>query len=155
MIAGMTMIDPHSAAAAVGLANSAFTAVKSAFELAKKTTDLELKHEISATFDSVLELKVKVYELAEENRDLREQLTKKATVKRNHEFGYYFVDDDPDPHCAKCYEVSGKLIHLPASRPSSGGVRRDCMECRHTTWEQPMSAQPSRTRFSRSSWMGN
>ena len=104
------MIDPHSAATAVGLANSAFTAVKSAFELAKKTTDLELKHEISATFDSVLELKVKVYELAEENRSLRELLDQKGSIKHDPKTSFFFKEGETNPLCPKCYQGPDNTI---------------------------------------------
>ena len=148
-------IDPHTAATAIGLVNSAFSSVKTAFDLAKKTTDLDLKHEVSKAFDNVLELKATVYELAEENRTLREKLNEKASVKRNPEFGYYFADGDSDPLCPKCYEVSGKLIHLPPSRPWNRGVRRDCVECKLVTWEKPMVSQAIRGVVHRgpSGWM--
>jgi len=129
-IAGMTIITPHNAATAVGLANSAFTAVKSAFELAKKTTDLELKHEISATFESVLELKVKVYELAEENRSLRELLDQKASIKRDPQFGYWFKEGETEPLCPKCYEGKNAIVYLsPLNNYAVGGLRRWCHIC--------------------------
>jgi hypothetical protein len=140
----MTFIDPHSAATAVGLANSAFSSVKTALDLAKKTSDRDLKSEIGSALDNVLELKVKVYELAEENRSLREQLNLKAKITRTSQFGYYFAEGDADPFCPKCYEANGKLIHLPASKPWSGGIRRDCVECRQTFWEKSMEAKPRR-----------
>ena len=151
----MSLFDPHSAATAVGLANSAFSSVKTALELAKKTTDRDLKSEIGSALDNVLELKVKVYELAEENRSLKERLNLKAKVARTSEFGYYFAEDDPDPLCPKCYEASGKIIHLPASKPWSGGIRRDCIECRQTFWEKSMNTKPKRVIRTPNSWMGN
>lgn len=151
----MSFIDPHSAAAAVGLANSAFSSVKTALDLAKKTSDRDLKSEIGFALDNVLELKVKVYELAEENRSLREQLNQKAKIGRNSEFGYYFAEGDPDPLCPKCYEANGKLIHLPASKPWSNGIRRDCIECRQTFWERNMSTTSTRVNRGPNSWMGN
>jgi hypothetical protein len=150
----MLPIDTHSAATAIGLANSAFSSVKTALDLAKKTADRDLKSEIGSALDNVLELKVKIYELAEENRSLREQLTLKAKVARNSEFGYYFAEGDPDPLCPKCYEASGKSIHLPASKPWSGGVRRDCIECRQTFWEKNMVAKAKRVIRTPNNWMG-
>lgn len=138
----MSLIDPHSAVTAIGLVNSAFSSVKTALDLAKKTTDLDLKHEVSKTFDNVLELKVKVYELAEENRSLREQLDQKAKIARNREFGYYFAEGAPDPLCPKCYEGNEKLVHLSASKEWKGGIRRICIECRETFWEKQTASEP-------------
>ena len=149
----MTPVDARTAATALGLANSAFSSVKTVLELAKKTTDRDLKNEIGLALDNVLELKVKVYELAEENRSLREQLNQKASVTRNSEFGYYFADDDLDPLCPKCYEGSSKLIHLSSSKPWNGGLRRDCHECRQTFWEKKMVANPKRIIRGPNSWM--
>jgi hypothetical protein len=92
------------ASVAVGLANSAFSAIKNALELAKKTTDLELKHQINTAFDNVLELKAEVYELAEENRLLQQRLTEKATITRNDRSGYFYKEGDDSPLCPKCYQ---------------------------------------------------
>lgn len=147
----MSIIDPQSAATAIGLVNSAFSSVKTALDLAKKTTDLNLKQEISKAFDNILELKATVYELAEENRSLREELDQKAKIARNREFGYYFAEGDPDPLCPKCYESNGKLVHLPAPREWNGGIRRICIECRETFWEKQMVSKP--TSPGPSSWM--
>lgn len=146
-------IDPHSVASAIGLANNALGAVKSAFELGKKTTDLELKQHLSDAVDNVLELKIRVHDLAEENRSLREQLNLKASVARNSEFGYYFAEGDSDPLCPKCYEGNGKLIHLSPSKPWNGGIRRDCIECRQTFWEKKMVATPKRIIRGPNGWM--
>ena|ERR1035437_898168 len=133
------MIDPTTAGAAVGLANSAYTSVKSAFEVGKKISDLDLKKHLSAAVDDVLELKIKVHELAEENRTLREQLEQKDKVVRSGEFGYWFKEGETDPLCPKCYEGSGKTIYLTASEPWSGGIRRHCRVCSAYYWEKPMN----------------
>jgi hypothetical protein len=130
-----------TAATALGLANSAVSAVKSAYELTKKTSDMELKHQMSAVMDTVLDLKAKIIELDEENRTLREQLEQKDRVVRTGEFGYWFKEGEKDPLCPKCYEESGKTIYLTASEPWSGGVRRDCRVCNCTYWEQPIRVQ--------------
>jgi hypothetical protein len=47
---------------------------------------------------------VKVYELAEENRSLRELLDQKASIKRDPQFGYWFKEGETEPLCLKCYE---------------------------------------------------
>ena len=131
MIVGMTIITPHNAAAAVGLANSAFSAVKSAFDLAKKATDLELKRELTTAFDNVLELKVKVYDLAEENRSLRELLDQKGSIKRDPKFGYWFKDGETEPICPKCYEGPSTAVRYLSPQILTLGTipRRKCFVC--------------------------
>jgi hypothetical protein len=148
------MIDSHNAAAAVGLANSALSAVKSALELGKKTTDLSLKHELSNAVDSVLDLKVKVHELADENRDLRALLQQKEKITRTGEHGFWFREGETDPLCPKCYEDAGKTIYLTPAVPWNGGVRRDCYVCSQMYMEKPMnlaggSIRPHIRRFGR------
>jgi hypothetical protein len=127
-----------TATTALGLANSAVSAVKSAYELTKKTSDMELKHQMSTVMDTVLDLKAKIIELDEENRTLREQLGQKDKIVRGGEFGYWFKEGETDPLCPKCYEESSKTIYLPASEPWSGGIRRHCRVCSAYYWEKPM-----------------
>ena len=125
------MIDPHSVAAVVGLVNSAFSSVKTASELAKKTSDRDLKSEIGSAFDNVLELKVKVYELAEENRSLREQLAQRDSIKRESKHGFWLKEGETHPLCPRCYEGSEHLVvYLSAAKFSQGfGYRRTCNVC--------------------------
>jgi hypothetical protein len=145
----LPMVDPLSVVSTMSLISSAISSVKNAKDLAKQSSDTDLKDRISDVYDAILGMKERVLELDQQNRDLREQLTQKASVARNPEFGYYFVDGDPDPHCQKCYEGSGKLIHFPSSRPFSEGIRRDCIVCDFTSWEKRPVAQPSRRTLSR------
>jgi len=75
------MIDPHSAATALGIANSAISSVKSALDLAKNVQDRDLKRELSNVMDNVLDLKAKVLELDEENRNLRRSLCRSVASR--------------------------------------------------------------------------
>jgi rubredoxin len=106
------------------------SSVRAAKELAKDSSDTELKERIAEVYDSFLDIKDRVLDLDLENRTLKEQLAKRATFKRTSEFGYYFADGDPDPYCPKCYEGAGKEIHLRKAIHTSGGrVTRGCREC--------------------------
>jgi hypothetical protein len=147
----MSGINSHTASTALGLASSALSSVKTALELGKKTTDLHLKKELNNAVDSVLELKVKVHELAEENRELLERLEQRETIVRSGTHGYWFKSGETDPLCPKCYEESGKTIYLPASERWSGGIRRDCRVCHSVYWEQQMNLNTGSIR-PRSSW---
>jgi hypothetical protein len=140
MIAGMTNIDPHGAATVLGLANSTIAAAKTLVDLAKSSANHELKNQVSDVLSNVLEMKIKILELDEENRSLREKLKQKGNMRRESSTGFYFKEGETDPLCPKCYEGTDKLIYLPASEPWSRGVRRTCRECRSHLWER----QPSR-----------
>jgi hypothetical protein len=148
----MDSILPPAVLSVASLVSNVLSSAKAAKELAKQSGDSALKEQIGDLIDSVLEVKQRVLELDEENRSLRQQLAKKAAVRRDPQFGYYFAECDPDPLCPKCYESSNKLIHLPHSQTWSGGVRRDCLECQSTFWEVEMGTNPSRAVQRKSRW---
>jgi hypothetical protein len=127
------MIDPHTATTALGIANTAIGSVKSALELAKKTKDLDLKHEISNVMDNVLELKAKVLELDEENRNLRQSLEQKETIKREPKHGFWLKEGETAPLCPRCYEGAEHLtVYLSNAKFSDiFGYRRTCNVCEH------------------------
>jgi len=103
---------------------------------------------------NVLEMKIKILELDEENRKLKEQLNQKGSIKRESRTGFYFKDEAmDDPLCPKCYEGDGKLIYLPASERWSGGIRRVCRECHSYLWEvQPPEPSTRRKPTSGRPW---
>lgn len=124
-------IDPHAAAAALGLVNSAVSSVKTALDLAKKTTDLDLKQEVSKALDNVLDLKVTVHELAEENRILRESLKEKSTIKCEPQRGFWLKDGELDPLCPTCYEgPDSAVVYLSPIVHYSYGDERLCNVCK-------------------------
>jgi hypothetical protein len=134
----MDSIVPAAALSVASLVSNVLSSAKAAKELAKQSGDTDLKEQIGDLIDSVLEVKQRVLELDEENRSLRQQLAQKGAVRRDSQFGYYFGEGDPDPLCPKCYESAAKLIHLTQAKTWSGGVRRDCRECRQVFWEVPL-----------------
>jgi hypothetical protein len=134
-------IDSHLAATALGVINTAFSATKSAFELAKKSQDRELKAEVIEVFNQMLDLKSTVYELAEENKNLREELALKAKVTLSGPHGYAFAEGDPNPICPKCWEGNNKLCHLSPLGKLSGDMRRKCLQCDYHCWEEKPSQQ--------------
>lgn len=135
----MSIIDPQSAAAAIGLVNSAFSSVKTALDLAKKTTDLDLKQEISKAFDNVLELKATVYELAEENRNLRLSLELKENISYFPQTGFFFKEGEftplsevlPEPRsrCRLSAQMERWLASLPCLRKELLLTTIRCVQC--------------------------
>lgn len=147
--------DPHSASNALGLINSTVATVKTMVGLAKETTNRELQNEVSTVLGNVLDLKIMVSELAEENKDLKAQLAQKASVKRSGEFGYYFKDEETDPLCPKCWEGSKTIAYLTTQRPLNGVILRDCRQCTTPFWEKTRTQSSTTTRSTRGSWMGS
>jgi hypothetical protein len=145
-------INPSVATAALSLINSTVQTAKTAVELAKKSKDSSLKETVGEVLNGILDLKIKVLDLEEENRELKHRLSKQDELERKGEFGYWFKKGQTDPLCPKCYEGDGKEIYLPKSEPWSGGMRRICKVCRSITWEQPMDLRRRQIQPRSSSW---
>lgn len=137
-------IDPSSASSLLGLLNSTVQTAKTAVELAKSAKDSTLKSTVSEVLDGILNLKITVLDLDEENRKLKLQLEARQEVERKGPFGYWFKKDQTDPLCPKCYEGENKIVYLEPSQPWSGGIRRDCRVCNDTTWEVPIGTNSAR-----------
>jgi hypothetical protein len=140
----MDSIVPHAVLTVTSLVNSALSSVRAAKDLAKDSSDTELKLRIAEVYDSFLDIKDRVIDLDLENRRLKEQLAQRANFKRTSEFGYYFADGDPDPYCPKCYEGTEKEIHLPKASNRAGGFMRVCRECQHAFVEAKRQDVPPR-----------
>ena len=138
-LGGTSSIIPPVVLSVATLVSNVVTSVKNAQDVAKNYGDSELKSAISDLYNDVLNVKERVLELDDENCALRAELAKKGSVTYAAEFGYCFVAGDSNPYCPTCYEASEKLLHLTASEPWNGGVRRNCRRCRHTYWEKPMT----------------
>ena len=143
-MAGMT-IDPHGAATVVSLINSLLGSVKTAKDLATQSKETHLKEQMIGVYDAILNVKDRVLELDEENRNLRQKLEQRAAIKRSGEFGYFYQDGDTDPPCPKRWQGTYKIAHLSATKSWSSGMRRDCIQCNSAFWEKQYS-QPQRQR---------
>jgi hypothetical protein len=107
---------------------------------------------LSDAVDNVLELKIKVVELADENRLLREQLEQRASVRHDPQFGYFFKEGETKPLCAKCYQGPEKsLVYLNALKSATFGTGRKCPVCDQVTWETSPQ-QHVNHHMPRSSW---
>jgi len=152
----MVGMDPMIPTAVTMLANG-MSFLKNASDLAKTSTDTDLKIAISDAYSALIDLKAKLSEIDDENRELKAKLRQKESVKRTSEFGYYFKDGDSDPLCPKCYERDGKLIHLSEQRSIRSEIWRDCEVCQYSKCEraatEPFSQAPVKRR--RNNWMGN
>jgi len=122
--------DASTAGQLLGIAVSI---VKNARDLAKDSSNHELKNVISDAYDAVLNLKEKLLALDEENRQLKAQLAKRGSfigpVPPN---GYvYRADDDHKVHplCPKCYQEKGHESFLTKIGDQMKRVSRKCPVC--------------------------
>lgn len=98
--------------------------IKEIADLIKKIGDIDL-------YRKIVELEQEVFELSRQNRiyqneidDLRKLLNLKQKIK--HVGQVYYVEEDPDPHCPRCWEVSNILVHLTESASPSFGHCPSC-----------------------------
>jgi hypothetical protein len=148
------IVVPAAVLSVTSVLNNLLSSAKTTKEFVKQTSDLELIAQITDLYSAILDVKEKVLDLDAENRSLRAELSQKANVKRTSEFGYFFVEGDPDPHCPKCWEGSGKLGHLSASKPFSNGIVRNCLLCGEKYWERKGSSSSFQVTGGRNNWMG-
>lgn len=121
--------------------------VKAARDLAKATGNRELKEKIGEAYDGLLDLRQRLLDLDDENRQLRAELAKKVEIDGPRPpFGYFFDKSHPDsPLCPKCYQSKeSRLSYMGPAVPWNRGVRRDCRICGFTIFEKEMDLSPRR-----------
>ena len=134
-----TMTPLHDASSIVSLVSSALSGAKSAADLADRSKDRELKKQLNDLLKDILQLQIKAGELDAENRNLRSQLEKRATLKPQGEFGYFFKDGESQPLCPKCFQSSpSKEVYLMPAQTYAGGLGRMCRVCNEIYWEKPV-----------------
>ena len=104
--------------------------IKHISEVVKKYNDIEL-------MDEITKLKLEIYELRDENRELKERLDVREKMRMNGPHGYFFQQEDVVPFCPKCWEGDGKPVHLPAPEDYAAGRGRICRVCKHFYIEAP------------------
>jgi hypothetical protein len=130
----------HDASTAGQLLGTAVSIIKNARDLAKDSSDHELKNVISDAYDAVLNLKEKLLDLDEENRQLKAQLAKRDSFTGPvPPFGYVYKADDRSkdhPLCPKCFQENGHESFLTAHSNAYKSWRR-CPVCDVVIPEKP------------------
>jgi hypothetical protein len=130
----------QDASTAGQLLGTAVSIIKNARDLAKDSSDHELKSVISDAYDAVLNLKEKLLDLDEENRQLKAQLAKRDSFTGPvPPFGYVYKADDTrkqHPLCPKCYQENGHESFLTRDSDGSRSWRR-CPVCQLLIHERP------------------
>ena len=123
------------------------SALKNARELARDTSNSELKDQISDAQDGLLSLKERLLEIHDENRQLKAELAKRTAIEGPvPPFGYFYKDGDRDnPLCPKCYQSKERCeSYMGPLIPWNRGSRRNCRNCGHSIYEQEMDLSPRR-----------
>jgi hypothetical protein len=133
-------IIPQAALTTMQIVSGLAASAKNAVDLAKSTSNNELKGALSELYDSVLDVKARVLDLDEENRSLKAQLAQREEIIGPDEVnGYFCYKNKPEkPLCPKCYQtVPSNAVYLGPTQTVNGGIRRTCRVCGFKRMETP------------------
>jgi hypothetical protein len=116
----MDSIVPATALTVTSLVNNLLSSARTAKDLAKQSSDSDLKERIAEVFNDILDLKAKVLDLDSENRDLREQLKQRTLVERDPTTEGFYKKGETDPLCPKCLQSAGNYTYLQRSNDGTG-----------------------------------
>jgi rubredoxin len=125
-------IIPHAALTTVQIVSGLAASAKNAVDLAKSTSNNELKGAVSELYDSVLDVKARVLELDEEVRGLKAQLARREEIEGpDSKFGYFHFKSKPDePLCPRCYQsVPSRIANMGPHQQLGRDVVRVCPVC--------------------------
>jgi hypothetical protein len=146
--------DPIAVAnLSLSLATKATEALSALRERAQRSKDIDIKEQINALFDVVLELKEVNIRLLDENRELKTTMDEqqhppeKPQLRQVGEANYYYKGEE-GPFCQPCYDDKGKFVALsPQKQQPSGSVTRTCLVCRYIFYEVKVEPSPAPQRY--------
>lgn len=132
-------IIPQAALTTVQIVSGLAASAKNAVDLAKGTSNTELKGALSELYDSVLDVKARVLDLDEAVRSLKAQLAQREQVEGpDARFGYFCFKSRPnEPLCPKCYQsIPSRVVNMGPRDQRAGGIMRFCPVCNFTVTEE-------------------
>lgn len=132
-------IIPQAALTTVQIVSGLAASAKNAVDLAKSTSNNELKGAVSELYDSVLDVKARVLDLDEEVRGLKTQLALREEISGpDARFGcFHFKSKPNEPLCPKCYQsIPSKVVYMGPRDQRAGGIMRFCPVCNFTVTEE-------------------
>jgi len=135
--AGLTMI-PSGTLATATLVGALVAAARNAFEFARQSTDDNLKHAVGDLYNASLDVKGRVLELEEENRNLRTRLAQQdQSVAPDKTKERPLFSSRTDLHlCPNCLKSTPSTsVFLIPSRGPNGGVLLSCSVCGYSLGE--------------------
>jgi hypothetical protein len=122
-------------------------------ERAQRSKDGDIKDQINALFDNVLQLKDVVSRLLDENKHLTRKLDEQQhppevpALKQVGEANYYYLKNDDGgfdgPYCQPCYDDKKKLVALTPQQQDDRGLFRRCLVCKQNFFEKSPKEHPS------------
>lgn len=152
-------IIPQAALTTIQIVSGLAASAKNAVDLAKSTSNNDLKGAVSELYDSVLDVKARVLELDEEVRSLKAQLAQREEIEGpDAQFGYFHFKRKPDmPLCPKCYQSNpSKVVNMGPRDQRAGGNMRFCPVCNFTVTEMiahHVNRQIDYDPYSKDGWM--
>jgi hypothetical protein len=125
-------IIPQATLTTVQIVSGLAASAKNAVDLAKASSNNELKAALGELRNSVLDVKARVLDLDEENRNLKAQLARREEIEGpDAKFGYFYFKSRPDkPLCPKCYQSAQSSTTFMGPRYKQGSyTRRTCPVC--------------------------
>lgn len=107
-------------------------AIMDIYNLIRDLIDEAKKNKNNDLYDKLIDIKMSLSELEEENRSLKEQLNLRYNVTYNEDNTAFTINDDKNKiqYCSICYGNNGKLI------PYINGKCRVCEENWHKSFSQ-------------------
>ena len=123
------IFNPAASATIVQVIGTTIATLRNARDLAKDSKDHELKDVISDAYDSLLDLKERMFALDQENRELKAKLAERdSIVGPILPFGYFYLATDTSkasPLCPQCWQNKDQKYPLQ-TESWNGGQRRRC-----------------------------
>ena len=127
------------------LISNALNSVKSARDLAKDASDIELRDQIACVYDTLQDLRERLLTLDDDNRKLRAELAAKtAYVGPLPPHGYFFASSDSlreHPICPACYQGRQQVGYMTDLQNWAGDLKRSCKLCRKSIFEREMQIE--------------
>jgi regulator of replication initiation timing len=140
------MADPISLAnLALSITAKTTEALNALRERAQRSKDIEIKDQINTLYDDVLQLKEVISRMLDEHQQLRRQLEEQQhppEEPKRRQVGetIYYYKGDEGPFCQPCYDAKHSLVALqPQQHTQRGSVKRSCLVCHHTFYEQKIN----------------
>jgi hypothetical protein len=126
-------VDFHAVATVGQVLNSSLSALRNVRDLARDSSDHELKEKISETYDGLLALKERLLAMDDEIRELKAKLALKTSfIGPVPPEGYIYAKEDVSqdhPLCPRCYQEKGHVYPLAVDGYDAES-RRYCPNCK-------------------------
>ncbi len=125
------------------IVSGAIAALKTARDLVIATSNSELRDQINQALEAVMDAKLRLIEIDEENRQLKAALAKKEEIVGPiPPFSFFYRKSDTSqqhPMCPRCFQSERPVEHYMSSPYTSrddGSVSRHCRMCGHQVYER-------------------